>query len=290
MMTPTSPKALLPSTALRYRRLSRSTTANGGGAGNGEGGGCRGGELGGGGGGSGGGGGGGGGGGASGKRSGGGGGGVGGGGGEVYGREERGGGCGGDGRGRRACGGGRNEANRAVGGGGKGGRRLSGGDWRVCNVRSPRRHKPRSAPTMDNWRTRSLHSARCRCGLRMGSERRGEPLSLLDALSLSAPSFLAELLVSTYVRFVERLAWRGGDSTSLAEEPPWSSSHPGHSAPSPSPEQTARRLSGFTRSFAPLARIRTLCLPRSKSRTLTCMPFRPACCVRPEMATVAPVG
>ena len=50
-----------------------------------------------------------------------------------------------------------------------------------------------SAPTMDNWRKRSLHSTR----FRLGSERRGEPLSLFDALSLSATSFLAGLLVST---------------------------------------------------------------------------------------------
>ena len=66
---------------------------------------------------------------------------------------------------------------------------------------------------MDNWRKRALHSARCRRGPRLGSERRGEPLSLFDALSLSAPSLLAELLVSTYARFAERFAWRGGAST-----------------------------------------------------------------------------
>ena len=145
---------------------------------------------------------------------------------------------------------------------------------------------------MANRRKRSLHAVRCRCGLRVASERRGEPpSSLFDALSLSAPSCLAELLVSTYARFVDRFAWRGGASTSLAEEepPPWSSSHPGRAAPS-LPEETARRLSGFIRSFAPLARIRTLCLTPSKSRTSTCMPFRPACCVRPVMATVALIG
>ena len=34
----------------------------------------------------------------------------------------------------------------------------------------------------------------------------------------------------------------------------------------------------------------TLCLPRSKSSTTACIPFSSACCVRPVMVTVVPIG